>query len=98
MKHSRRERCSSKFRPDAPGPSSAPLRRRPMPQLKFDRRKFLVGSAVAGAAGAAAAAATTPATGPSPARHDGELGAPPQTISGNIPYQEGAADVPPAAA
>jgi gluconate 2-dehydrogenase gamma chain len=62
-----------------------------MAQLKFDRRRFLVGSAVAGAAGAASAASTAP----SPAGHDGELGAPPQTISGSVPYQEGAADVPP---
>jgi gluconate 2-dehydrogenase gamma chain len=55
-------------------------------KLTFDRRRFLVGSAVAGTAGVAAAAAKL---------HDGELGGPPQTISGAAPWQEGTADAPP---
>jgi gluconate 2-dehydrogenase gamma chain len=58
-----------------------------MPKLVFDRRRFLVGGAVAGTAGIAAAAAV----------HDGELGAPPQTFNGAVPWQEGAADAPPGA-
>ena len=53
-----------------------------------DRRRFLIGGAVVGTAGAAAAAAI----------HDGELGAPPQTYSGAVPWQEGTADAPPQAA
>ena len=57
-----------------------------MVRLTFDRRRFLVGGAVAGPAGVAAAAASL---------HDGELGAPPQTISGAVPWQEGTADAPP---
>jgi gluconate 2-dehydrogenase gamma chain len=48
---------------------------------------LLIGGAAVGAAGAAAAAA----------RHDGELGAPPETFHGAMPWQEGAADVPPGA-
>jgi hypothetical protein len=53
----------------------------------MDRRSFLVGGvAIAGVAGAAAAEL-----------HDGELGAPPQTIKNAIPYSEGAADQPPGA-
>lgn len=50
----------------------------------LDRRRFILGTALAGA-GAAAAGATI---------HDGELGAPPQTFSGEAPWQEGAADSP----
>jgi len=53
----------------------------------FDRRRFLVGGAVAGTAGIAAAASL----------HDGELGGPPQTFSGSVPWQEGTADAPPGA-
>lgn len=60
-----------------------------MTQSTVDRRRFLLGSALAGAAGAAGAAA-----GPIP-RHDGELGGPPQTFTGEMPFQEGAADSPP---
>jgi gluconate 2-dehydrogenase gamma chain len=56
-----------------------------MVKLTFDRRRFLVGGAVAGTAGVAAAAAL----------HDGELGAPPRTFSGAVPWQEGTADAPP---
>jgi gluconate 2-dehydrogenase gamma chain len=52
----------------------------------FDRRRFLVGGALAGTAGAAAAAARV---------HDGELGAPPRTFQDGVPWQEGAADAPP---
>jgi gluconate 2-dehydrogenase gamma chain len=51
---------------------------------KLARRSFLLGSAAVGAAGAAAAAI-----------HDGELGAPPRSYRGAIPWQEGAADSPP---
>lgn len=53
----------------------------------FDRRRFLLGGAAVGTAGAAVAAAI----------HDGELGAPPQTYRGEVPWQEGAADQPPGA-
>ena len=55
-----------------------------MVELAFDRRRFLLGGAVAGAAGVATAAI-----------HDGELGAPPQTFNGEVPWQEGTADAPP---
>jgi gluconate 2-dehydrogenase gamma chain len=58
-----------------------------MVKLNFDRRRFLVGGAVAGTAGIAAAASL----------HDGELGGPPQTFSGAVPWQEGTADAPPGA-
>ena len=51
-----------------------------------DRRRFLVATAIAGATGAATAAEM----------HDGELGAPPQTISGAVPWKPGSADEPPA--
>src|SRR5665213_3762829 len=53
-------------------------------KVNLDRRRFLLGSAIAGVGGAAAAAL-----------HDGELGAPPQTIAGSVPWQEGTADAPP---
>src|ERR1700753_3357537 len=50
-----------------------------------DRRPFLATSvAMAGVAGAAAAEL-----------HDGELGAPAESIKGAIPYAEGATDQPP---
>jgi gluconate 2-dehydrogenase gamma chain len=52
----------------------------------IDRRQFLIGSVVAGVTGATAAAV-----------HDGELGAPPQTIRGSVPWKEGTADAPPGA-
>jgi|HubBroStandDraft_1064217.scaffolds.fasta_scaffold12904_3 gluconate 2-dehydrogenase gamma chain len=48
------------------------------------RRRLLVGSAVVGIGGVTAAAI-----------HDGELGGPPQTISGSVPRQQGTADAPP---
>ncbi|WP_297296545.1 gluconate 2-dehydrogenase subunit 3 family protein [uncultured Methylovirgula sp.] len=51
-----------------------------------NRRGFLIGGAIVGAAGAASAA---------PQLHDGELGAPPATYRGAVPWQEGAADSPP---
>src|ERR1700679_3315722 len=50
-----------------------------------DRRRFLIGGAPVGTAGAASAKEI----------HDGELGAPPQTFRGEVPWQEGAADSPP---
>jgi gluconate 2-dehydrogenase gamma chain len=50
------------------------------------RRTFLIQTALTGAAGIAGAATV----------HDGELGAPPQTIQGGMPWIEGAADSPPA--
>jgi gluconate 2-dehydrogenase gamma chain len=51
----------------------------------WDRRRFLIGSALAGVGGVAAA------------MHDGELGGTPQTIRGAVPWQEGTADSPPGA-
>src|SRR3984957_11947421 len=54
-------------------------------KVNLDRRQFLIGSVAAGVAGAAANV------------HDGELGAPPQTISGSGPWKEGTADAPPGA-
>jgi gluconate 2-dehydrogenase gamma chain len=50
-----------------------------------DRRRFLVGGAVISTGGAAAAL------------RDGELGGPPQTFNGAMPWEEGAADAPPEA-
>jgi gluconate 2-dehydrogenase gamma chain len=52
----------------------------------WDRRSFMIGSAMAGLGGAAAAAL-----------HDGELGGPAQTFRGAVPWQEGTADAPPGA-
>jgi gluconate 2-dehydrogenase gamma chain len=57
-----------------------------MSDRSFDRRKFLF----AGVAVSSVAAAK--------AIHDGELGAPPETITGGMPWTEGAADSPPAVA
>jgi gluconate 2-dehydrogenase gamma chain len=54
--------------------------------VNLDRRRFLVGGAVAGIGGVVAAAI-----------HDGELGAPPQTLRGSVPWQQGTADAPPGA-
>jgi gluconate 2-dehydrogenase gamma chain len=56
-----------------------------MGQSGFDRRRFLLGGAAVGTGGAAVAAAI----------HDGELGAPPQTYRGEVPWREGEADSPP---
>jgi gluconate 2-dehydrogenase gamma chain len=56
-------------------------------KMNLGRRRFLIGSAVAGIGGVVAAAI-----------HDGELGAPPQTFRGSVPWQEGTADAPPGAA
>lgn len=50
------------------------------------RRRFLIGGAAA-AAGIGSATAV--------GLHDGELGAPPQTFRGAVPWTEGTADVPP---
>jgi gluconate 2-dehydrogenase gamma chain len=68
--------------------AAADDRRYAVVKKAFDRRHFLIGGAVVGTAGAAAAAAV----------HDGELGAPPQTYTGAVPWQEGTADAPPGAA
>src|ERR1700735_307184 len=56
----------------------------PRDESKVDRRRFLIGSAMAGLGGAAGAAL-----------HDGELGGPSQTFRGAVPWQEGTADAPP---
>src|SRR6202044_2972237 len=56
-------------------------------KVNLRRRQLLVGGVAAGIAGTAAAAAL----------HDGELGAPPQTIRGAVPWKEGTADAPPGA-
>jgi gluconate 2-dehydrogenase gamma chain len=58
-----------------------------MADNSINRRRLLVAGALAGTAGAAAAKAL----------HDGELGAPPETINGVMPWREGTADVPPIA-
>ena len=55
-----------------------------MTKKTIDRRTFLMGGVAAGVAGAAAAPV-----------HDGELGAPPQTYQGAVPWKEGTADAPP---
>jgi gluconate 2-dehydrogenase gamma chain len=55
-------------------------------EVNLVRRRFLVGGAAAGIGGIAVAAI-----------HDGELGAPPQTVQGSVPWQEGTADAPPGA-
>lgn len=56
--------------------------------ITLDRRHFLIGGAVGGMGGAGAAWVA----------RDGELGAPPQTYRGSMPWAEGAADSPPGAA
>lgn len=56
-----------------------------MKRPSLDRRAFLMHTALAGSAGIAGAAVV----------HDGELGAPPQTIQGGMPWKEGLADSPP---
>src|SRR5580658_2819550 len=55
-------------------------------KLKLDRRRFLVAGAAAGIGGVTAAAI-----------HDGELGAPPQSFRGSVPWAPGTADAPPEA-
>jgi gluconate 2-dehydrogenase gamma chain len=55
-------------------------------KMNLDRRRFLIGSAVAGIGSAGAAAL-----------HDGALGGPPQILQGSVPWAEGTADVPPGA-
>jgi len=57
----------------------------PTSKVTVDRRRFLIGGAVASVVGARASAEL----------HDGELGAPPATYRGAVPWQEGAADSPP---
>src|SRR3984957_5983275 len=54
--------------------------------VKLDRRHFLIGSVAAGVAGVSARPV-----------HDGELGAPPQTFRGSVPWAGGTADAPPEA-
>jgi gluconate 2-dehydrogenase gamma chain len=54
---------------------------------KIDRRRLLAAGALAGVSGVAAAAV----------RHDGQLGAPPETLKGVMPWRDGAADSPPIA-
>jgi len=56
-----------------------------MSKVAIDRRRFLIGGTAAGLVGARAATDI----------HDGELGAPPQTLRGAVPWQEGQADSPP---
>jgi gluconate 2-dehydrogenase gamma chain len=58
----------------------------PKVTVNLVRRRLLLGGAVAGVGGVAAAAL-----------HDGELGGPPQTFRGAVPWQEGTADAPPGA-
>jgi gluconate 2-dehydrogenase gamma chain len=55
-----------------------------MSKESIDRRQFLLGGVAAGVAGVSAAAI-----------HDGELGAPPRTFRGAVPWKEGTADAPP---
>jgi gluconate 2-dehydrogenase gamma chain len=54
-------------------------------KVNLQRRQLLVGGVAVGVAGATVAATV----------HDGELGAPPRTIRGSVPWKEGAADSPP---
>jgi gluconate 2-dehydrogenase gamma chain len=69
----------------------AAVRTLPQNPLNAGRRRFVIASAVAGIGSAAAAPVQElPA-------HDGELGAPPQSFRGSVPWQEGAADAPPGA-
>jgi gluconate 2-dehydrogenase gamma chain len=58
----------------------------PTVEVNLVRRRLILGGAVVGVGGGAAAAI-----------HDGELGAPPQTFRGAVPWQEGTADAPPGA-
>jgi gluconate 2-dehydrogenase gamma chain len=58
----------------------------PAAKANLDRRRFLVGTAAAGIGSVAAGVL-----------HDGELGAPPQTFRGAVPWSEGTADAPPGA-
>jgi gluconate 2-dehydrogenase gamma chain len=57
-----------------------------MATSRLNRRAFLISTAVTGAAGSVVGAQT--------ASRDGELGAPPQTLRGAVPWQPGAADSP----
>jgi len=60
-----------------------------VPQPKLHRRSFLIGTAIAGATGVVARAGAD--------IRDGELGGPPETFRGAVPWREGAADAPPGA-
>jgi gluconate 2-dehydrogenase gamma chain len=55
----------------------------PQPKVNPGRRRFMMASAAVGIGGAAAASI-----------HDGELGGPPQTMRGSVPWVEGTADAP----
>src|ERR1700691_6372683 len=55
-------------------------------KVNLRRRQLLIGSVAAGIGGTTAATV-----------HDGELGAPPQTFRGSVPWAEGTADAPPEA-
>ena len=55
-------------------------------EVDLVRRRLILGGAVVGLGGVAAAAI-----------HDGELGSPPQTFRGAVPWREGTADAPPGA-
>src|ERR1700742_1993442 len=57
-------------------------------KVNLKRRQLLIGSVAAGVVSATAVAAQV---------HDGVLGAPPRTIRGKVPFQEGTADAPPGA-
>jgi gluconate 2-dehydrogenase gamma chain len=59
---------------------------KPDAKVHWDRRRFLIGGAIAGVGGMAAAAI-----------HDGEFGGPARTFRGSVPWQEGTADAPPGA-
>jgi gluconate 2-dehydrogenase gamma chain len=69
----------------APNASTAPIASS-RADAQLDRRRFLFGTAAAGIGSVAAAVL-----------HDGELGAPPQTFRGAVPWVEGTADAPPGA-
>ena len=62
-----------------------------MSRQTVDRRRFLLGTALVGTGAGAAVAAEKAAL------HDGALGGPTQTFRGEVPWEEGAADSPPAA-
>jgi gluconate 2-dehydrogenase gamma chain len=63
----------------------------PGPAPDLGRRRLVLGGALAGVGTAVAG------IGGATALHDGELGAPPETFRGEVPWVEGSADVPPAA-
>src|SRR5207237_10611963 len=85
----RRGRAAEADAPDnAPG-AGIDAASQEMSDAAVSRRRLLMCGAAVGAAGTVAAG--TVAAG----RHDGMLGAPAQTLHGAVPWQEGAADLPP---